>query len=113
MSTTIHPAPCPFCGGTDIDVGTSKIFGGMLVECGDCGMVAMPSSHAHKHDAIGEWNRREAAQPHDLSQPSRAALLAVADAAEGLMRLREWWPGDIPMPVERLRDALRAAGRNV
>lgn len=97
---------CPFCGGTDIDVGTSKIFGGMLVGCGDCGMVAMPSSHAHKRDAIGEWNRREAADPHDLSQPSRVALLAVADAAEALMRDT----GDLSARM-RLINALRAIGR--
>lgn len=49
-----------------------------------------------------------AADPHDLSQPSRAALLAVADAAEALMRDT----GDLSART-RLRDALRAIGRAV
>ena len=47
--------PCPWCGSGDLDIGKSKMFGGLMIECEGCQMVVLPST-VSRGEAIAAWN---------------------------------------------------------
>ena len=54
--------PCPWCGSGDLDIGKSKMFGGLMIECEGCQMVVLPPT-VSRGEAIAAWNRRAAIVP--------------------------------------------------
>jgi len=53
---------CPFCGGVDVSMKTSKSVspeGLTMILCWGCGLTASFQGSEKKHLAVAAWNRRE------------------------------------------------------
>jgi hypothetical protein len=71
MSIPFKPLPCPFCGGTEIDVQQGSTFRWLIVACEGCGAqcgevrvqtmgAGTPREWADAGEALAfaEWNKR-------------------------------------------------------
>jgi Lar family restriction alleviation protein len=65
VTTTPEPKPCPFCGGTSIQVQQGSIYRTLVVKCADCGAQAPETRQTSLYDlppdratALRDWNTR-------------------------------------------------------
>ena len=54
--------PCPFCGGTELNIESFSGWGGDVVICADCLCVFSQMELTCEKDLIDAWNRRAGEQ---------------------------------------------------